>query len=153
MSLEEAAGRVAEHLERQEFVEVYAHHDADGITAASIICIAMLRREMKFRLRVVSELPDQGITAGQGTLLCDLGSGREDLPGDVMVVDHHIPGFSGTYHVNPRLFGIDGDHELSSSGAAYLVANELGDNRDLAGLAITGFVGDGQELADRKSVV
>ena len=58
MSLEEAAGRVAEHLERQEFVEVYAHHDADGITAASILCIAMLRKDMKFRLRVVSELPE-----------------------------------------------------------------------------------------------
>ena len=66
-----------------------------------------------------------------------------------MVVDHHIPGFSGNYHVNPRLFGIDGDHELSASGTAYLVANELGDNRDLAGLAVTGFVGDGQELAGK----
>ncbi|MEI7433520.1 MAG: DHH family phosphoesterase [Methanomicrobiales archaeon] len=149
MSLEEAAGRVAEHLERQEFVEVYAHHDADGITAASILCIAMLRKDMKFRLRVVAELPETGITPGQGTLLCDLGSGREDLPGDVMVVDHHIPGFSGNYHVNPRLFGIDGDHELSASGTAYLVANEIGDNRDLAGLAVTGFVGDGQELAGK----
>ncbi|MEI6840458.1 MAG: DHH family phosphoesterase [Methanomicrobiales archaeon] len=149
MSLVEAAGRVAEHLERQEFVEVYAHHDADGITAASILCIAMLRKDMKFRLRVVAELPETGITPGQGTLLCDLGSGREDLPGDVMVVDHHIPGFSGNYHVNPRLFGIDGDHELSASGTAYLVANEIGDNRDLAGLAVTGFVGDGQELAGK----
>ncbi len=149
MSLEEAAGRVAEHLVRQEFVEVYAHHDADGITAASILCIAMLRKDMKFRLRVVAELPETGITAGQGTLLCDIGSGREDLPGDVMVVDHHIPGFSGNYHVNPRLFGIDGDHELSASGTAYLVANEIGDNRDLAGLAVTGFVGDGQELAGK----
>ena len=57
MSLEEAAGKVAEHLERQEFVEMYAHHDADGITAASILCIAMLRRDKKFRLRVVAELP------------------------------------------------------------------------------------------------
>lgn len=149
MSLEEAAGRVAEHLERQEFVEVYAHHDADGITAASILCIAMLRKDMKFRLRVVPELPEEGVQAGQGTLLCDLGSGRDDLPGDVMVVDHHIPGFSGNYHVNPRLFGIDGDHELSAAGAAYLVAKELGDNRDLAGLAVTGFIGDGQELAGK----
>jgi single-stranded-DNA-specific exonuclease len=149
MSLEETAGTVAEHLLRQDFVEVFAPHDADGITAGSILCIAMLRKDMKFRLRIVAELPDEGIAAGQGTLLCDLGSGRDDLPDDVMVVDHHIPGFSGKYHVNPRLFGIDGDHELSASGTAYLVAKELGDNRDLAGLAVTGFVGDGQELAGK----
>ena len=145
MTFEDAAAQVAEHLERQDFVEVLAHHDADGITAGSILCTAMARKGMKFRLRIVSEIPEEGIAPGQGVLLCDLGSGREDLPGDVMVVDHHMPVFQGTYHANPRLFGIDGDRELSASGAAYIVANRLGDNRDLSGLAVAGFTGDGQE--------
>ena len=43
MSLETAAGTVADRIKRQEFIEVYAHHDADGIAAASILCHAMLR--------------------------------------------------------------------------------------------------------------
>ena len=42
--------------------------------------------------------------------------------------------------------GIDGDYELSSSGTAYLVAQQMGENRDLAGLAILGMIGDRQSL-------
>jgi len=51
--------------------------------------------------------------------------------------------------VNPRLDGIDAERELSAAGAAYLVANELGDNRDLAGLVMLGIIGDGQDLAGK----
>ncbi len=52
MSLEEAVSRVASHLERQDFVEVYAHHDADGIAAGSILCTALYRKGIRFRLRI-----------------------------------------------------------------------------------------------------
>lgn len=149
MSLEEAAEQVAEHLLRQEFVEVYAHHDADGIAAGSLLCMAMMRRNIRFRLRVLQRISPATISPGQGTLLCDFGSGLEDLPGDVMVVDHHQPHFSGELHVNPRLAGIDGDRELSASGTAYILAQKLGDNRDLAGLAMLGIIGDGQDLAGK----
>ena len=149
MSLETAAGTVAEQMQRQEFVEVYAHHDADGIAAASILCHAMLRAGIRFRLRIRKEitLPDLGGDAAY--LLCDLGAGVEGLPRDVMVVDHHLPLSEGEFHVNPRLAGIDGDRELSAAGAAYYVAQELGDNRDLAGLVIPGIIGDGQQMAGK----
>ncbi|HUU75496.1 MAG TPA: DHH family phosphoesterase [Methanoregulaceae archaeon] len=146
MSLNEAASQVADHLQRQEFVEVYAHHDADGIAAASILCLAMLRRKMKFRLRIRSRINSGDIPPDKSVLLCDFGSGLEDLPEEVIVIDHHLPRFKGGLHVNPRIFGVDGDRELSSSGTSYLVAQKLGDNRDLAGLAMLGILGDGQEL-------
>ena len=147
MSLDEAAHRLAEHLGRQEFVEVYAHHDADGIAAGSILCMAMLRRGIRFRLRVLPRVSPAAFSPETPTLLCDFGSGIEDLPGSVMVVDHHIPYFGGELQVNPRLHGIDGDRELSSAGAAFLVAQGLGDNRDLAGLVMLGVLGDGQALS------
>jgi hypothetical protein len=73
----------------------------------------------------------------------------EDLPRDVMVVDHHLPLSEGDFHVNPRLCGIDGDRELSAAGTAYFVAQELGDNRDLAGLVIPGIIGDGQQMVSK----
>jgi single-stranded-DNA-specific exonuclease len=149
MSLDEAASQLADHLARQEFVEVYAHHDADGIAAASILCLAMLRRKMKFRLRIKARINAGDIAPGAGVLLCDFGSGLEELPEEVMVVDHHIPRFKGGLHVNPRLFGIDGDCELSAAGTAYLVAKKLGDNRDLSGLAMLGILGDGQNLTGK----
>jgi hypothetical protein len=61
-------------------------------------------------------------------------------------VDHHVPHFEGDYHVNPRLAGIDGDRDLSAAGTAYLIAQHMGDNRDLAGLALLGILGDRQDL-------
>ncbi|NYT07299.1 MAG: DHH family phosphoesterase [Methanomicrobiales archaeon] len=149
MPLTEAASRVAEHLSRQEYVEVYAHHDADGIAAGTILCTALFRKGIRFRLRVLHRVSAASISPDTPTLLCDLGSGIEDLPKEVMVVDHHLPRFSGDLHVNPRLAGIDADRELSSAGAAYIVAQALGDNRDLAGLVMLGILGDGQEIAGK----
>ena len=146
MSLETAAGTVADRIKRQEFIEVYAHHDADGIAAASILCHAMLRAGIRFRLRVRQEIALSDLGGDTAYLLCDLGAGTEDLPRDVIVVDHHLPLSEGEFHVNPRLYGIDGDRELSSAGTAYYVAQKLGDNRDLAGLVIPGIIGDGQQM-------
>ncbi|MDI6899921.1 MAG: DHH family phosphoesterase [Methanolinea sp.] len=147
MTLAEAAAHLAGHLARQEFVEVYAHHDADGIAAGAIVCMALLRKGIRFRLRVVSHISPATLSPETPALLCDLGSGIPDLPPEVMVIDHHVPRFSGALQVNPRLCGVDGERELSSAGAAFLVAQALGDNRDLAGLVMLGIIGDGQQLA------
>jgi single-stranded-DNA-specific exonuclease len=149
MPLETAAGTVADRIKRQEFVEVYAHHDADGIAAASILCHAMLRVSIRFRLRVRQEISLSDLGGDAAYLLCDLGADMEDLPHDVMVVDHHLPLTEGEFHVNPRLYGIDGDRELSAAGTAYFVAQKLGDNRDLAGLVIPGIIGDSQQMAGK----
>lgn len=149
MKLETAAGTVADRIKRQEFIEVYAHHDADGIAAASILCHAMLRAGIRFRLRVRQEISLSDIGGDGAYLLCDLGAGMEGLPAGVMVVDHHLPQSEGEFHANPRLCGIDGDRELSAAGTAYYVALEMGDNRDLAGLVIPGIIGDGQQMTGK----
>jgi len=149
MSLESASGAIAEEIRRQEFVEVFAHHDADGIAAGSILCHAMLRAGIRFRLRVRHGIGSADLAGDSAYLLCDMGAGMEDLREDAMVVDHHVPLFGGEFHANPRLDGIDGDSELSAAGTAYIVAQKIGDNRDLAGLVICGIIGDGQEIAGR----
>ena len=146
MSLESLAATVASQIRRQEFVEVLAHHDADGIAAASIICHAMLRAGIRFRLRIRQDITASDVSGENAYLLCDIGAGMADLPATTMVVDHHLPVFTGEFHANPRLAGIDGDRELSAAGTAYYVAQKLGDNRDLAGLVIPGIIGDGQEI-------
>ncbi|MDI6867119.1 DHHA1 domain-containing protein [Methanoculleus sp.] len=146
MSLDTAAATLASHLLEQEFVEVLAHHDADGIAAASILCHAMFRAGGRFRLRIRHHITAADIPRDCSVLLCDFGSALPDLPDDVMVVDHHQPRFEGELHVNPHLAGIDGDLNLSAAGAAYLVAQKMGDNRDLAGLALLGVLGDDQAL-------
>jgi Single-stranded DNA-specific exonuclease len=105
MPMEKIARKVAEQLSAQEFVEIYAHHDVDGIAAASIIGHALYREGGCFRIRVVTDLiPEQLVEIPQA-VLCDLGSGMPDLPSDTIVIDHHVPHFSGGFHVNPRLAG------------------------------------------------
>jgi len=149
MPLETIAERVAEEIRRQEFVEVYAHHDADGLSAGSILCHAMVRAGIRFRLRIRKEVNPAELKGDTACLLCDLGAGIADLPDKTIVVDHHIPEFGGAFHANPRLAGIDGDRELSAAGMAYIVAQKMGDNRDLAGLVIPGIIGDGQEMTGK----
>ncbi len=146
MSIESAAAHLAEHLCEKEYVEIYGHHDADGIAAASIMVHALIREDIQVRLRILPRIYPRDISSGNATVLCDFGSGFSDLSDDVMVIDHHIPHFEGEFHVNPRLEGVDGEHELSASGAAYAVAQRIGDNRDLAGLALVGMIGDRQVI-------
>ncbi len=66
-----------------------------------------------------------------------------------MVVDHHLPMFEGVFHANPRLAGIDGDANCQRRGWHIIVAQKMGDNRDLAGLVIPGIIGDGQEITGK----
>jgi len=104
-------------------------------------------------------------------LFTDFGSGQLDLiagheaAGDFtpVIADHHQPATADDadggdaddaeapeteFHLNPLLFGINGASELSGAGASYALARALepegGDNRDLAGLAVVGAVGDMQ---------
>ena len=149
MPLETIAETVAEQIRRQEYLEVYAHHDADGIAAASILCHAMMRAGIRFRLRIRQEVTAANLMGDVAHLLCDLGAGMTDIPRDTIVVDHHLPKFEGEFHANPRLAAIDGDRELSAAGMAYIVAKKMGDNRDLAGLVIPGIIGDGQEITGK----
>jgi single-stranded DNA-specific DHH superfamily exonuclease len=152
VTIEDAAHELADEIRRHEFIELICHSDADGIAAAAIMGTALYRAGVRFRIRAKSRiradmLPDSSV------LLCDLGSSLSDLPESTMVIDHHNPLFEGPLHVNPRLHNMNGDTELSGAGAAYIVANALGDNRDLCGLVIVGILGDEQEMVGKNKEI
>jgi len=123
MTLESDTELLADRLNAQEFVEVVAHHSADGVAAGVI-------------LATPSGAPGYGSGSGAGDLLpsdlpeegalvlCGMGASRTDLPEHVMVVDHHVPHFAGPYQLNPT-GRMDGEGSLLS-GAAYLLAQHLG---------------------------
>jgi single-stranded DNA-specific DHH superfamily exonuclease len=144
MPLDADAEQLAHHLLAQEYVEIYAHHDADGIAAGAIIAAAMHRSGRAFRLRCAPRITPADLTGEAGVLLCDFGASREDLPPQVMVIDHHPPRFDGEFHVNPARAEPSAGGEVPAAGAAYLVAQHMGENRDLAGIALIGMVGDNQ---------
>ncbi|MCZ0863518.1 DHHA1 domain-containing protein [Methanocorpusculum vombati] len=153
MSLETAAETLANHLASLEYVEMYSHYDADGIAAAAIMSLALSRADIAFKLRILPGISEADVENPEISLLCDFGASCTGLAESTMILDHHVPYNTSPYHVNPRLFGEDGETELSGAGCAYLVANALGDNRNLAGLVMLGIIGDNQTLSGRNQTI
>lgn len=150
--LEKLAKSAASSLLQCENARVISHNDADGITSAGLICTALKRANIPFHVTLVSRL-DQALidSLEPPVVFCDMGSGKPHLvsqiEGDVFVFDHHTPvGALNCAHVNPHLVGVDGAFELSAAGAVYSVVREMGDNVDLAGLALVGALGDRQMM-------
>ncbi|MGC9515853.1 DHHA1 domain-containing protein [Methanocrinis sp.] len=150
--LEKLAKPAASSLLQCESARVISHNDADGITSAGLICSALQRADIPFQATLVSRL-DQALidSIEPPVIFCDMGSGKPHLvsqiEGDVFVFDHHTPvGNLNCVHVNPHLAGVDGAFEFSASGTVYSVIREMGDNLDLAGLALVGALGDRQMM-------
>ena len=142
----------ADRIKAQKFVRVVSHHDADGITACGIVCQMLQRLNIPFQATIISNLDasiSEVVEPGQFVIFCDMGSGQPDIVNryDAVILDHHVPqeGHSGI-QVNPHLLGMDGGTEISAAGVCYSLARLMGDNRDLAGLAISGAIGDKQKI-------
>ena len=135
MSLESAAETIADQIRRQEFVEVFAHHDADGIAAASILCHAMLRCGYP--------VPAQGpagnrqpadLTGDSAYLLCDLGSGMERPPAQTSWWWTTTSRCSKASSMQTRVSqGLTATANSRRQVPPTIVAQQMGDNRDLAG--------------------
>ncbi|ADB58194.1 single-stranded-DNA-specific exonuclease RecJ [Archaeoglobus profundus] len=142
-------------VEKHDFVRIFTHYDPDGITAGAIIATALIRLGKDFQVRFLKGLNEEvEYDKDDLVILSDMGSGYPDvvskIEADTIVVDHHIPTGriekDNLVHINPHLAGLDGTYELSASGTAYVFANVLGDNRDLAGIALVGAIGDKQKM-------
>ncbi|WP_209683298.1 single-stranded-DNA-specific exonuclease RecJ [Methanohalophilus levihalophilus] len=153
--MKETAYFCATEIQNHDSVSVVSHIDADGLTSAAIICTALERAGLEYDIRFVKQLDETIIEEianinPEVVIFTDLGSGMLETMNkygiNAVVSDHHQPQGTGKFHLNPHLFGINGSYQLSGSGTTYILANELGDNRDLAGLAIVGAVGDLQHL-------
>ncbi|MBW6470854.1 MAG: DHH family phosphoesterase [Methanosarcinaceae archaeon] len=153
--MKKRAVQCAEEIRKHSSIHIVSHIDADGLTSAGIICTALDRMGTNYSTRFVKQLDDTIITelAEQDhelVIFTDLGSGMlESIRShgiNAIVADHHQPRGEMQNHLNPHLFGANGSYELSGSGTTYILANALGDNRDLADLAIVGAMGDLQHM-------
>ena len=161
LSAKKASEVVIEAVEKDDFIHVFSHLDADGVAAAGIIGKALLRLDARFRLRV-TQWVDEKIVGEISSdkphlvILTDFGSGYLDLLGEklpgfkIVILDHHqITGNAdneNVVQVNPHLHDIDGAKDVSGSGVAYFVAKALDpDNMNLASVAIVGALGDMQD--------
>jgi RecJ-like exonuclease len=167
-SAAQAAKTILETVEKDGFIHVFSHLDADGVAAAGIIGKALFRLDARFRIRVTQWIDEKIIDEiisdkPQLVILTDFGSGYLDLLNEkvpdfkVLILDHHqITGNTdnGNFvHVNPHLHGIDGATDVSGSGVAYFVAKAVSaENVDLAPIALVGALGDIQDKYDQRKL-
>ena len=140
-------------------VQVFHHNDSDGLSSGAILTRALERGGFKVR-RFCLEKPYPAVLkkvyeqegkllifadfAGRiAPLLSELNKGRNLT----LILDHHVAEASTeprVINLDPDLFGLKGDRDVSASTTCYLFAVTMDPaNRDLAHIAAVGAVGDG----------
>jgi len=152
----ERAAKIFGSLVKEKIPKIISHHDADGITSASIMIKSLYRIGCNFELRIVKQLTEDEIEKikihdENFLVLLDLGSGQLNFIRDffektqVFVLDHHEPmriEHPNLFHLNPLLFG----ESSSASVVTYIFAKFLSQkNVDTIDLAIVGALGDEQD--------
>jgi single-stranded-DNA-specific exonuclease len=143
----------------EKTVQIYHHNDSDGLSSGAILTRAFERQDFKVQ-RFCLEKPYPAVLkkifeqegrilifadfAGRiAPLLSELNQGRNLT----LILDHHVAEASTdprVHNLDPDLFGLKGDRDISGSTTCYLFARTLDPiNRDMAHIAAVGAVGDG----------
>lgn len=144
---------LADRLKKAKHVKLVSHIDADGLTSAAVAVRALERLGISYETEFLKSLRPDDVerlkNENPDTLwFTDLGAGAAEhmLDLEPVISDHHVPTARGKYHLNCHFLGEDGSRYLSGSTTTYLVARAMNRaNRDMAGVAIVGCVGDLQD--------
>ena len=139
-------------------VQIFHHNDSDGLSSGAILTRAFERAGFKIN-RFCLEKPYPALLqkvyqqegglivfadfAGRiAPILSDLNQGRNLT----LILDHHVAEAATdpkVHNLDPDLYGLKGDRDISGSTTCYLFAQTLDPaNSDLAHLAAIGAVGD-----------
>lgn len=151
---------IAKYIEQNDFCRIFSHNDGDGITSASILTEAFLRKGIKFQVSFIPKLDENIIEYHKESfdeetpiIFCDIGSSQwnviKDLKNPIIILDHHK--YKETpeteYFLNPETYGISGSDHMCAACVAYLVAKEMSkENIDLSVLALVGIESDRQKM-------
>ena len=156
-AMEDAIEEVKQWPEKA--VQIFHHNDSDGLSSGAILTRAFERQGFKVQ-RFCLEKPYPAVLrkvyqqegkilifadfAGRiAPLLSELNQGRNLT----LILDHHVAEASTdpkVHNLDPDLFGLKGDRDISGSTTCYLFARTLDAvNCDLAHIAAVGAVGDG----------
>ena len=143
----------------QKTVQIFHHNDSDGLSSGAILTRAFERQGYEVR-RFCLEKPYPAVLkkvfeqegglivfadfAGRiAPLISELNQGRNLT----LILDHHVAEASTDARVlnlDPDLFGLKGDRDISASTTCYLYAKTMDPvNCDMAYIAAVGAVGDG----------
>ncbi len=127
-------GEAVELLLSKEHVEVAGHADADGVSAAALLCMALEANDVGFTFTPVEKPPDA--VELEADVYCDLGASYAEHLDDCVVVDHH----EGEVE-SPSVVSVVDSSTGSASEIAYEVALAMGFDRP--DVALVGAAGDG----------
>jgi hypothetical protein len=140
-------------------IQVLHHNDSDGLTSGALLTraferagftvsrlclektyLAVLEKVLGVEGRIIVFADFAGRIA---PMVSDLNRGRNL----VLILDHHKAAPSTdvrVHNLDPELFGLTGDRDITASTTCYLFAVQLDPtNADLAAIATVGAVGDG----------
>ncbi len=140
-------------------VSLFHHNDADGLSSGAILLAAFEREGFEVKrfclekpypllLKKIYEKEGQIIVfadfAGRiAPMISSLNKGSNLT----LILDHHVAAAStdpNVHNLDPDLYGLKGDRDISASTTCYLFACTLSpENRNLAHVAAIGAVGDG----------
>ncbi len=140
-------------------VQLFHHNDSDGLSSGAVLTRALEREGFKVQ-RYCLEKPYPAVLRkvfeqeGKLLIFADFAGRIAPLISDlnqsrnlVLLLDHHVAEPSRdpkVHNLDPDLFGLKGDRDISASTTCYLFARCLNEvNRDLAYVAAIGAVGDG----------
>ena len=163
----EIAGTIKDRVSSQSYFLIVSHHDADGLSAASILGAALAREKARFAIRIVEELREDVLNDiaqihPDLILLSDIGSGyldllrEKELAKTVIVMDHHTPTGDpySILQLNPHDYNIDGARLISAAGVCYIVSREISqENKDLSALGVVGALGDMQDKNEKRALI
>ncbi len=153
MGIIKKAEELAKIIERQEFVHIITHCDADGIAGGAIAKRALDERGIKNKITIVNYLDIHTIKKIENfTWFIDLGNAHahEIEKKNAIISDHHFSSSKCSCSINPFYYGIDGETEISASGLTHLISSSLSNND--ASLSIIGAIGDLQDVKHLKLV-
>jgi single-stranded-DNA-specific exonuclease len=156
----EDMGRAIYHLRQWPVknIQIFHHNDSDGLSSGAILSLAFEREGFKVRrfclekpypevLKKIFDQENQLIVfadfAGRiAPMLSELNRGRNLT----IILDHHTakrPTDPKVYNLDPELYGLKGDRDITASTTCYLFARALNAaNQDMAHIAAIGAVGD-----------
>jgi len=156
--------QAADIIRGHDFIQVYSHYDADGISSASIIAKTLLRAGKEFKVTLFTSLNDSSMetirdTQAECIIISDLGASYieqlDALGCDVIVLDHHTieKQAKRICYANPHLYGIDGMTSGCGATMAFLFSMTVNKkNWDLVQVAFAGITGDRQHINGMKGL-
>lgn len=153
--LSAAADKVRSH----DFIQVFSHHDSDGLSAAGILANTLMREKKEFQVTILPMLTEETFEKikncdAKCIIVSDMGAyyirELEAIEGkDIIVLDHHTAKEDSEkiIYANPLLFGVDGMSNACGATMCLLFSVQMNEkNWDLVQIAFAGITGDKQTL-------